>query len=133
MSDDSTFTREKLSDALAVVCRQLDKAIAERDEARRAARDYHRRSQKMAAALSRAMEGGGPSFGRALANAGHCAQRTLRETADAELAAYKTQFDGDLTPDEGSAAFDMAQECGHDLTWVQRDRVCREIRRRRLP
>ena len=101
----------------------------------RRANDYHRRAQKMAAALSRAMDTGASdrSFGRALANAGHCAQRTLRETADAELAAYKTQFDGDLTPDEGSAAFDMAAECGHDLTWVQRDRVCREIRRRRLP
>lgn len=60
-------------------------------------------------------------------------EKKLREAADAELAVYKTQFDGDLVPDEGQAAFDLEQEAGHALTWVQRDRVCREIRRRRLP
>lgn len=159
----------------------------------RRANDYHRRAQKMAAALSRAMDTGASdrSLGRALANAGYLAEKTRRETAeaeiavlrtlesdiethfgvfadyemhpelmperpsdptkkrilhirvmralsalraaDAEIAKYRARYDGDLTPDEGSAAFDMAQECGHDLTWVQRDRVCREIRRRRLP
>jgi hypothetical protein len=58
----------------------------------RRANDYHRRAQKMAAALSRAMDTGASdrSFGRALANAGHCAQRTLRETAEAELAVLRT-------------------------------------------
>lgn len=125
----------RLGDALearTAECRALREDLRIADQR---ANDYHRRAQKMAAALSRAMDTGDAdrSFGRALANAGYLAERTKRETAEADLAAYKTQFDGDLTPDEGSAAFDMAAECGHDLTWVQRDRVCREIRRRRLP
>ena len=56
----------------------------------RRANDYHRRAQKMAGVLSRAMEGGGPSFGRALANAGYLAEKTRRETADAALAGLRT-------------------------------------------
>ena len=132
MSDDSTHTREKLSDALAAACRQLDKAIDERDEARRAARDDHRRSQKMAAALSRAMEGGGPSFGRALANAGHCAQRTLRETADAEaarLTAELAKYTGPLTDDEVHEI-----RTGTRIEGVRiHDSAIRRIRERRKP
>lgn len=112
---------------------EVQRLTADLNDARKAANDYHRRAQQMAAALSKTMEAGGPSFGRALANAGHAAQRTLRETADAQLAVYRARYDGDLTPEEEAAAFAMEEECGHHLSWAQRDRVIREIRRRRQP
>ena len=101
----------------------------------RRANDYHRRAQKMAAALSRAMDTGASdrSFGRALANAGHCAQRTLRETADAEVAKYRARYDGDLTREESDSVFSLEEEYGHQLSWAQRDRLIRIIRERRAP
>lgn len=123
----------KMGDAFEKVLAERDTLRDELDAQRAKANDYHRRAQKMAAALSKTMEAGGPSFGRALANAGHAAQRTLRETADAQLAVYRARYDGDLTPEEEAAAFAMEEECGHHLSWAQRDRVIREIRRRRQP
>lgn len=119
MSDSRDPQRQKLLDALALVRADSETASA------------HLRSvvHQVDALFREGLEVEGTSRSasrRALLRA------ALKE-AQAELAKYRAQFDGDLTPDEGQAAFDMAAECGHDLTWVQRDRVCREIRRRRLP
>ena len=100
----------------------------------RRANDYHRRAQKMAAALARAMDtgGGDRSFGRALANAGHCAQRTLRETADAEaarLTAELAKYTGPLTNDEVHEI-----RTGTRIEGVRiHDSAIRRIRERRKP
>jgi hypothetical protein len=74
---------EQLAEAAAS---QLRAAVDAFEAAEKRANDYHRRAQKMAAALAREIAtGGGPSLGRALANAGYEAEKTLREAAEGKL------------------------------------------------
>lgn len=100
----------------------------------RRANDYHRRAQKMAAALARAMDtgGGDRSFGRALANAGYLAEKTRRETADAEaarLTAELAKYTGPLTDDEVHEI-----RTGTRIEGVRiHDSAIRRIRERRKP
>ena len=81
------------SDCCDWMVAKLAELTAERDALRDSAKDYHRRAQKIAAALSKKLhDSGGPSLGRALANAGYVAERTLRETAETERDALKAKL-----------------------------------------
>lgn len=84
---DSLLARAEAAEQLAeAAASQLRAAVDAFEAAEKRANDYHRRAQKMAAALAREIAtGGGPSLGRALANAGYEAEKTLREAAEGKL------------------------------------------------
>jgi hypothetical protein len=82
----ATSRAESAEQLAETVASQLRAAVDAFEAAEKRANDYHRRAQKMAAALAREIAtGGGPSLGRALANAGYEAEKTLREAAEGKL------------------------------------------------